>query len=94
MFFRAETLTQAFGYISGVFSKHLVSLPEIRPTYLLILILFFLVMEWFGRRHKHALETLLSKTSRVWRWGFYMCLIAVIIIFSNEAQQEFIYFQF
>ncbi len=94
VFFRAENITHALQYLRGVFSKSIFSLPEIRPTNLILLIAFFIGVEWLGRQQKHALETLLLERSRILRWGFYMCLITIILIFSNAAQQEFIYFQF
>ena len=94
VFFRAENVTQAFQYLKQIFSRTLWSIPEIRPTSLVLLILFFVLIEWLGRQQKHALEKLMLGISRVWRWGVYMCIIVVILFFSNTAQQEFIYFQF
>lgn len=94
VFFRAETLTHAFEYIHGIFTRSVMSLPQIRPTNLVILIIFFLIIEWLGRQQKHALELLLLKSTRLWRWAFYMSIIITILIFSNTTQQDFIYFQF
>ncbi|MBD3863587.1 MBOAT family O-acyltransferase [Olleya marilimosa] len=94
VFFRAESVTHALTYLKGLFSSSLLSLPTIRPTNLLVLILFFIGTEWIGRRQHYAIEVLLLKQSRVIRWAFYMIIIAIIFVFSSDNQQEFIYFQF
>ena len=94
VFFRAESVTHALNYLQGLFSSSLLSLPTIRPTNLLVLILFFIGIEWIGRRQHYAIEVLLLKQSRVIRWAFYMIIIAIIFVFSSDTQQEFIYFQF
>ena len=94
VFFRAESVTHAVNYLQGLFSSSLLSLPTIRPTNLLVLILFFIGIEWIGRRQHYAIEVLLLKQSRVIRWAFYMIIIAIIFVFSSDNQQEFIYFQF
>jgi len=94
VFFRAESVTHAVTYLKGLFSSSLLSLPTIRPTNLLVLILFFIGIEWIGRRQHYAIEVLLLKQSRVIRWAFYMIIIAIIFVFSSDNQQEFIYFQF
>ncbi|MEL0644493.1 MBOAT family O-acyltransferase [Olleya sp. Ti.3.14] len=94
VFFRAESVTHAVTYLKGLFSSSLLSLPTIRPTNLLVLILFFIGIEWIGRRQQYAIEVLLLKQSRVIRWAFYMIIIAMVFVFSNDTQQEFIYFQF
>ncbi|MEQ3663983.1 MULTISPECIES: MBOAT family O-acyltransferase [unclassified Olleya] len=94
VFFRAESVTHAFTYLKGLFSTSLLTAPTIRPTNLLVLILFFIGIEWIGRRQQYAIEVLLLKQSRVIRWAFYMIIIAIIFVFSSDNQQEFIYFQF
>ena len=94
IFFRAEGLAHALNYIKGVFSKSLLSLPSIRPTNLIVLVVFFICIEWLGRRQKYAIETLLLKRHRALRWSFYMVLIVLSFVFSSNIEQEFIYFQF
>ena len=94
IFFRAESVMHAWIYLKGIFNRSLFSIPEIRPTNLLVLIIFFIIIEWMGRRQKFALETLLIKKSKVIKWGFYMLIITLVFVFSSEKQQEFIYFQF
>lgn len=94
IFFRAETVGHAFSYLNGIFNTSLLSLPTIRPTNLLVLLLFFMSIEWVGRRQKYAIEVIFLKQSRLLRWSFYMLLIVLTFIFSSQTEQEFIYFQF
>ncbi|WP_289663003.1 MBOAT family O-acyltransferase [Flavobacterium panacagri] len=93
IFFRANNLHHAFQFISGIFSKSLFSLPSVRPTYLIILIVFFIIIEWLGRRNKYALEKLAFQYSSSFRWTMYIVLLIAIFIFGAK-EQEFIYFQF
>jgi hypothetical protein len=93
VFFRAENITHALQYLSGICNSSLFSIPQLRPTYLLILILFFLTIEWLGRRNLFALETLLFAWKRPFRLAFYYMLILLLFWFSKN-EQTFIYFQF
>ncbi|PQV47281.1 D-alanyl-lipoteichoic acid acyltransferase DltB (MBOAT superfamily) [Jejuia pallidilutea] len=94
VFFRAETIAHAFSYLKELFTASLFSIPIIRPSNILVLIVFFIIIEWLGRRQKYAIQTLMFNTSKPLRWSFYMVLVALVFIFSNQSQQEFIYFQF
>lgn len=93
IFFRAENLGHAFSYISGIFSKSLFSIPEVRPTNLILLTLLFILAEWFGRKEEYAIEKLGLKWKRPYRLAMYYAIVIVIFWFSGEEQQ-FIYFQF
>ena len=93
IFFRANSLTHAITYIKDIFTSKLISLPEIRPTYVIILVLIFIFIEWVGRRNNYAIEKLFFDNSVLVRWSFYFALMIAIFIFSTK-EQEFIYFQF
>jgi alginate O-acetyltransferase complex protein AlgI len=93
IFFRANDLHHAKQFISGIFSKSLFSVPTVRPTDVILLILVFMTIEWSGRRNKYALEKLAFKYSKVFRWSMYIILLIIIFIFGAQEQQ-FIYFQF
>jgi len=93
IFFRAENISHAFSYISGIFSSSTFSLPEVRPTNVFILLVVFMIIEWIGRENKFALAKLGQKWVWPLRYSFYYVLIILIFWFSRE-DQEFIYFQF
>ena len=93
IFFRADSVMHALQFISGIFSKSFFSIPTERPTYLILLIFSFIIIEWVGRRNKYALEKLGFQYSTFLRWSMYMIIIVCIFIFGAK-EQEFIYFQF
>ncbi len=97
IFFRAESLTAAVGYLKGIFSESLFELPHFSNTKALFLVLvfiaFFFIIEWLGRDKDHALEKLLVNHKKTYRWVFYYSIVFMILYFNGEVQQ-FIYFQF
>ncbi|HQV77522.1 MAG TPA: MBOAT family O-acyltransferase [Chitinophagales bacterium] len=93
IFFRAENISHAMIYISQIFSRSLFSMPTIVPKVTLILIIIFLIIEWFGRENQYALEKFGLKIPQVIRWGFYYILVFAIFYFAG-SEQQFIYFQF
>lgn len=96
IFFRAENVEHAFSYISGIFNKSILSVPNLNKAALatLILILFFMIIEWFGRQNNYALEKLLLSKPRIVRWAFYSLIILLIGLFMQTNETPFIYFQF
>ena len=93
IFFRSKSVADAFSYISGIFSNSLFTLPTIRPTNLFILIIVFMIIEWFGREEQFAIAKLGFKHSRIYRWLFYYAIVLAIFYYGNK-EQTFIYFQF
>ena len=93
IFFRAENVNSAFIYIHKILSFSLISIPDFRPKHLIFLILFLLIIEWFGRNGKHALANIFEKQIFIFRWAVYLFIL--ISIFSYGGQEKkFIYFQF
>ncbi len=93
IFFRAESVTHALAYLSGVYSTSLFSPPEVWPLSLFGLLALLLLVEWVQRDKEHGLELLELNLRRPYRWGIYFVITVIIFIFSG-SQQEFIYFQF
>lgn len=93
IFFRANSVNSAFNYIKGIFTESLFSLPEIRPTFLIVLIFFFIIIEWLGREGNFALDNFRKQGNRFFRWSFIMLVVVLLFVFGKEEQQ-FIYFQF
>ncbi len=48
----------------------------------LFLLIFLILMEWFGKLNQHALEKFLLKSTFWLRWSFYSLLIMLIILFN------------
>jgi alginate O-acetyltransferase complex protein AlgI len=93
VFFRADSLKEALNYVSGIFSKSLFTIPEIRPKLTILSVILFFIIEWSGRESQYAFSLMGTKWEKPFRWAFYYCIIIIIILLAGK-QQEFIYFQF
>ncbi|GHT63910.1 hypothetical protein AGMMS50239_20670 [Bacteroidia bacterium] len=94
IFFRADNMTHAWSYISGIFSSSFFSKPgigNIKETLLFIMI--FMIMEWFGRENQYAIEKIGFTWKKPFRYALYYAIVIVIFMFAGKSQ-EFIYFQF
>jgi alginate O-acetyltransferase complex protein AlgI len=98
IFFRSESINHAISYISEIFSPSIFSIPsflELKNYSIpLILIMFFVMLEWFGRKGQYALGEIVLKWNRAFRWSFYSFLIVLIGLFMKTEETPFIYFQF
>ncbi len=94
VFFRAENVAQAFGFLSGMFVGNYLHIPVLGSKLLLniAVLCVFVVAEWLGRNKAHVLK--FDNTPLLIRWGIYMAVIYAIIFLGNFKQVEFIYFQF
>jgi len=96
--FRAESIDHAFQMYSQIFSSTLFMAPQdfYSPKVLacLLLVLGFVIVEWFGRKRQFAIEYLLESYPRAIRWGAYTFIIFLIGMFMQTEESPFIYFQF
>jgi alginate O-acetyltransferase complex protein AlgI len=93
VFFRADTLSDAFAYLRKMFSATLFAEPDLVPVRTLIAVSLFLAIEWAQRTKQHGLEFRNLKISRTIRWTLYCAIVFIIFVFGGK-EQEFIYFQF
>lgn len=93
IFFRAENIGHALSYITEIFSSSLLTIPTIQPRKLILLIMTFVLIEWFGREGQFAIQNLGLKWKRPIRYVMYYAIIFAIFWFGGKEQQ-FIYFQF
>ncbi|MFT5724655.1 MAG: alginate O-acetyltransferase complex protein AlgI [Bacteroidia bacterium] len=102
IFFRAESLNNAVVYISEIFSTSVFRIPYIieegsgiqsLPFNIISIMFIFVLVEWFGREGKFAIERFGLKWRRPTRYAFY-CIIVFAIFWFGGKEQEFIYFQF
>lgn len=92
VFFRAESVSHALSYISGIFSLSLFSVPEVTSKTTLWLILLMIAAEWRQRDKQHALQHIAQNSPYI-RWVVYYSIVFLIWQYG-ASQQEFIYFQF
>jgi D-alanyl-lipoteichoic acid acyltransferase DltB (MBOAT superfamily) len=93
IFFRAETMTDAFHFIGQIFDRSLFSAPQNLPPKSVQLLLIFVIIEWLGRERNFAIANIRAKIPLALRWSFYLAIVIMIITTTRTAQQ-FIYFQF
>jgi D-alanyl-lipoteichoic acid acyltransferase DltB (MBOAT superfamily) len=93
IFFRADSVTHAVAYLSGIFSSSFFTVPEILPVNTIVLIIVFVIIEWLGREHQYAISHLLRNRGKVYQYAFYYSIVIAIFYYMGEARQ-FIYFQF
>ena len=95
--FRADNISEAFGFYGKLFSSSMFSVPVISNrsgaviTMLFIIILF--VIEWLGKSNEYAIGDIGTRFSKPVRWGIYYLLVVTIFFFAATGK-EFIYFQF
>lgn len=93
IFFRANSVQQALDIFTEIFSASFLGMPEVLPRKILVLIAFFILLEWLGRHGPYAI----AKTGLSWpryaRRAFYYFLL-LLIFFEGGRDQPFIYFQF
>ncbi len=98
VFFRSQTIDLAFEYISNMFSSTIFSFPNFigkgQLFSIIILLLFFICVEWVGKKESYALKMIFITFPRLIRWSFYSLLVLLLGIFAKTQEVPFIYFQF
>ena len=93
VFFRAESIQHAIGYISEIFSQSIFSIPEFKPKAIFLLVSILVFIEWTARENEFGLEKFGLSLQKSFRILFYYALALLIFYYVNK-QQQFIYFQF
>lgn len=95
--FRAESITQAWNYIVGIFNHSILSIPHVENLRQLLYgsigIVFLTMGEWLNRKKEFGLDFSQEKSPKYIRVSIYIAL-ALIIIYLGGNGQTFIYFQF
>jgi D-alanyl-lipoteichoic acid acyltransferase DltB (MBOAT superfamily) len=91
VFFRAETVTEAWLYVVKIFNYKAYGFPQVdlKPFIYIIILIF---VEWIQRKKAHGLELSTIKYTFI-RWIIYL-LVFVLILFFGASSDSFIYFQF
>lgn len=91
--FRADSISQAMDYISGICSRTVLSVPACGGiSGLFLCILVMTAVEWLQRNRRMPLELPEIKCRGV-RWAIYIAVIFLIVVFGGHSV-NFIYFQF
>lgn len=94
--FRAETIGQAWDYLSHIANLSLFTVPWLmtRQHYIpmLISISLMTVIEWINRKHQYGLVFICNNP--LLRFAAYVVIFLMIIFFPFGTGEQFIYFQF
>lgn len=97
IFFRAESVSMAFDYISIIFSPSILSMPYVfgigmvKALLNIVFVVLMIGIEWFGREKDTPIY--FGQKAEWIRWSV-LFLVAIVIFLFGEQQQDFIYFQF
>lgn len=96
--FRAPDVHTAWSYLCGICSGSVLTVPNMISYYfyipMIISIALMIVVEWIERKNDGYPTFSLIVSNRVMRWGFYMLLMAMILVWGAFNNQQYIYFQF
>jgi alginate O-acetyltransferase complex protein AlgI len=102
IFFRLDTIEKGLDYFC-VLVKDLFSMGNYYDTanfilneigkFFVLLLFFFLILEWLGRRNKHVLEKSIFFQYKITTFILYFILLVLIIVCDTNSFQ-FVYFQF
>lgn len=97
IFFRAENLSHAFGFIQHMFQNFLTHPGQpllFLNNSIFIVIFIFIIVEWLQRGKQHCLQFGRKKLPKYLTWSIYLIISLTIFSFGNFNKTEFIYFAF
>ena len=98
VFFRSDSVSEAYIYLGGIFDSSILSIPDIQnkgnALCTVVMILFMLSIEWSSRTSSHGLDCLVLISPSIIRWMFYFIIVFCIGMYSSQTPNGFIYFQF
>jgi D-alanyl-lipoteichoic acid acyltransferase DltB (MBOAT superfamily) len=92
IFFRAESVVQAFQHLDRMFGISIFDKFNFKPI-AASMVLVMAVVEWLGRDQNYAIEHTFSKWPKIMRWAAYFVITMLIFLFASKGEQ-FIYLQF
>tara|TARA_B110000285_G_scaffold131035_1_gene147191 strand:- start:913 stop:2346 length:1434 start_codon:yes stop_codon:yes gene_type:complete len=92
VFFRSDTVAQAFEYLAGIFNMHGGFSLDVKMRKELFFLFLFVSVEWVQRNKVHGLQ-LTTKYIPI-RWVIYIVCLAVVLFFGSVEKTAFIYFAF
>lgn len=100
IFFRAESLDMAFYIISHLFSDwsfEIVAgkLLDMRiVNWLILIISIFIMFVIHNIQEKRSIQKIFESKPITLRWALYYVVLILVLIFSFQGREQFIYFQF
>ena len=92
VFFRSETIVDGFSYLFHMVSADNFGFIMYGGKNKIILLIAFLILEWFGRKRENWLQ-FDNQTPTIIRWSLYLSISFLVASFFGQPN-PFIYFQF
>lgn len=98
IFFRAETISQAFHYIANILTfQSGINIAKLELSNIAITVVFFFIIvlmsiEYVSQNKAHPLEWLVGQNKLI-KWCIYAIIVMALLVFPGKAE-TFIYFQF
>ncbi|MBL8010445.1 MAG: MBOAT family protein [Flavobacteriales bacterium] len=90
VFFRARNIGEAFGYLKGMFTQDVISVPDRLDG-----LPFVGVMVLLDLVNRHHVRDPFGQLQKRWvRYAVYFTLVLAVVLFSRRNDVQFIYFQF
>ena len=90
VFFRARNISEAFGYLKGLFTQDVISVPDRLEG--LPFVAIMILLDLLNRDH---VRDPFGQLRRRWmRYATYFILVLAVVLFSRRDDVQFIYFQF
>ena len=93
IFFRSDNITHALLFLSKIFSDSFFLIPETPSFKLILLVIIFSLLEWYGRQGDYVLDSILTSYNKALRWVAYLFFV-VLILYYAVVEKTFLYFQF
>lgn len=98
VFFRANNIPHALDYLARIASPSFFTIPRLpsmgHAMLTLALVVFFVVVEWFGREQSYAIERWGTVKAPLLRRAATIGIALLILLLGNFGENSFIYFQF
>ena len=91
--FRSDNITHALLFLSKIFSVSFFLIPKTPSFWIIVLVLIFLLLEWYGRKSDYVFDSLLTNLNRISRWIVYLFFVVLILYYAG-VEIPFLYFQF
>ena len=88
VFFRSDTVYDSFNYLFCMITKISFPINNLEGLFFIIMII---VIDWDNRKNE---RDLFSSSSKLKRNFYYLFLVVMILLFSVNSGEQFIYFQF
>ena len=91
IFFRSDNITHALLFLSKIFSDSFFLIPETPSFKLILLVIIFSLLEWYGRQGDYVLDSILTSYNKALRWVAYLFFVVLILYYAVVEKPSYIF---